>query len=62
VLAALLIRLKGSDGKSLEEMLATAEDDGSDGLDERLAQTGAPIPTLDDLFANEPKRKRDWPS
>lgn len=49
VLAALRIRLKGSDGKSLEEMLEAAGDLGSK-------------PSLDDLLTKEPKPKRDWPS
>ena len=63
VLAALRIRLRGSDGKSLEEMLAAAEDERSDSLEDKLAEAGrTPKPTLDDLFANEPKPNRDWPS
>jgi hypothetical protein len=47
VLAALRIRLKGSDEKSLEEMLAAAE--------------RKPKPSLDDLLTKE-KPKPDWPS
>ena len=63
VLAALRIRLKGGDGKSLEDMLAAAEDEGSDSRAENVAQAERPPkPTLDDLFANEPKPTRDWPS
>jgi len=48
VLAALRIRLTGSDAKSLEEKLAEAERSSK--------------PSLDDLFAEEPKPKPDWPS
>jgi hypothetical protein len=56
VLAALRIRLKGSDAKSLEEMLAAADDP------EKLAEAErAPKRSLDDLFTEEPK-KPDWPS
>ncbi len=62
VLAALRIRLKGSAGKSLEEMLEAADDPASDDLAEKLADAErAPKRTLDDLFA-EPKPKPDWPS
>ena len=62
VLAALRIRLKGSTGKSLEEMLEAADDPAADTLAEKLAEAeGAPKRTLDDLFA-EPKPKPDWPS
>ena len=65
VLAALRIRLKGSDGKSLEEMLAAADDpaSGSGSLEETLAEVErAPKPSLDDLLAKEPEPKPDWPS
>ncbi|MGE5226532.1 MAG: hypothetical protein ACM3OO_06615 [Planctomycetaceae bacterium] len=63
VLAALRIRLKGSDSASLEEMLEAAEDGPKDSLEERLAQAErAPKPSLDDLLANEPKSEPDWPS
>jgi len=63
VLAALRIRLKGSDGKSLEEMLAAADDPASASLEEKIAEVeGAPKPSLDDLFAKEPAPKPDWPS
>jgi hypothetical protein len=61
VLAALRIRLKGSAGKSLEEMLAAAGD-----LEPRLEEELAKDETerkssLDDLLS-ERKRKPDWPS
>ena len=65
VLAALRIRLKGSDTKSLEEMLAAADDDPepADRLAEVIAEAErAPKRSLDDLFATEPKPKPDWPS
>ena len=62
VLAALRIRLKGSAGKSLEEMLEAAEDAPSDRLAEELAKAeGTPKRSLDDLLGQEPK-KPEWPS
>ena len=63
VLAALRIRLKGSAGKSLEEMLEAAGDDlQPDRLGEELAKTeGEPKATLDDLLS-KPKPKPEWPS
>jgi guanylate kinase len=63
VLAALRIRLKGSDTKSLEEMLEAADDPGPESLEERFAEAErTPKRSLDDLFAKEPKPKPDWPS
>ena len=63
VLAALRIRLKGSAGKSLEEMLEAADDPSPSSLEEKLAETErAPKRSLDDLFAKEPEPKPDWPS
>ena len=64
VLAALRIRLKGSAGKSLEEML---EADGRRPEPDRLAEAiakaeGKGKPSLDDLLTKEPKKKPDWPS
>ena len=63
VLAALRIRLKGSAGKSLEEMLEAAGDDlQPDRLREALAEAeGEPKTTLDDLLS-KPKPKPEWPS
>jgi len=62
VLAALRIRLKGSAGKSLEEMLEAAEDAPSDRLAEEMAKAErAKKPSLDDLLTQEPK-KPDWPA
>jgi hypothetical protein len=57
VLAALRIRLKGSAGKSLEEMLAAAGD-LRPGLEEGLARAESERkPSLDDLLSGR-KRKR----
>jgi hypothetical protein len=64
VLAALRIRLKGSAGKSLEEMLAAADDEpaSGSGLDAAIADAeGGSKTSLDDLLAKEPK-KPEWPS
>ena len=62
VLAALRIRLKGSAGKSLEEMLEAAGDVGSASLEEKLAETERkPKTSLDDLLS-QPKPKPEWPS
>ena len=62
VLAALRIRLKGSAGKSLEEMLEAAEDAPPDRLGEAIAKAErARKPSLDDLLSQEPE-KPDWPS
>ena len=56
VLAALRIRLKGSDNASLEEMLVAADDPKPDVLSEKLAEIESkPKPTLDDLFKQNPK-------
>jgi hypothetical protein len=62
VLAALRIRLKGSEGASLEELLEAAEDHRRDSLEEKLAEAErGPKRSLDDLF-KEPESKPDWPS
>ena len=61
VLAALRIRLKGSAGKSLEEMLEAADDSPTDRLGEAIAEADARRkPSLDDLLGEEPK-KPEWP-
>lgn len=61
VLAALRIRLTGTAGKSLEEMLAASEDRPDD-LDAKIAEAeGAPKPSLDDLLG-QPESKPDWPA
>jgi hypothetical protein len=49
VLAAIRIRLKGDQGKSLEELLAAAEDEGPK-LDDFLSKGEAPKRSLDDLL------------
>jgi hypothetical protein len=62
VLAALRIRLKGSAGKSLEEMLEAAGDVGSGGLEQKIAEVERTKKgSLDDLLSKEPK-KPEWPS
>lgn len=64
VLAALRIRLKGSAGGSLEEMLEAAGDveAGSGRLEQEMARAeGESKPSLDDLLRQEPT-KPDWPS
>jgi hypothetical protein len=62
VLAALRIRLKGSAGKSLEEMLDAAGDLEPDRLAQKLAEVeGRRKPSLDDLLNKEPQPKREWP-
>ena len=63
VLAALRIRLKGSAGESLEELLEAAGDLRPDSLEEKMAETERNRkPSLDDLLSKEPKPKRDWPT
>ena len=63
VLAALRIRLKGSAGKSLEEMLEAANDPSPDRLGDAMAKAERERkPSLDDLLSKEPKPKPDWPS
>lgn len=63
VLAALRIRLKGSDEKSLDALLEAADDRGRGSLEEKLAEAErTPRPSLDDLLTEDPKPKPDWPS
>ena len=63
VLAALRIRLKGSAGKSLEEMLEAAENAEPDPLGEAIAKVERKRkPSLDDLLNEEGKPKPDWPA
>jgi hypothetical protein len=62
VLAALRIRLKGTPGKSLEEMLEAADDTPPDRLGEAIAEAESRgKQSLDDLLGKEPK-KPEWPS
>ncbi len=61
VLAALRIRLTGSAGKSLEEMLAATEDRPDD-LEAKIAEAErASKPSLDDLLSR-PQSKPEWPA
>jgi hypothetical protein len=61
VLAALRIRLKGSAGKSLEEMLEAAGDEPADRLEDRIAEADERTkPSLDDLLG-KPRPKPEWP-
>jgi Arc/MetJ family transcription regulator len=63
VLAALRIRLKGSAGQSLEEMLEAADEAPPDRLGEAIAKAeGRRKRSLDELLTHEPKEKPDWPS
>ena len=62
VLAALRIRLKGSTGGSLEEMLEAADDGAQATFEEKEAEVERKRkPSLDDLLNREPP-KRDWPT
>ena len=62
VLAALRIRLKGKADASLEEMLDAADDtpEASGSKLDELMREEKPKKSLDDLFAEEPK-KPEWP-
>jgi hypothetical protein len=61
VLAALRIRLTGSAGASLEEMLAASEDRPEE-LGEKIAEAErTPKPSLDDLLGQAESRP-EWPS
>jgi hypothetical protein len=64
VLAALRIRLKGATGKSLEEMLAAADDQpNSAALDEKLAEAEQkPKRSFDDLLSQQSAKKPEWPT
>ena len=62
VLAALRIRLKGEAGKSLEDLVAAAGDLGGPALEELLSQGKKPKKSLDDILAQKPKPRPDWPS
>ena len=61
VLAALRIRLKGDAGKSLEDLVAAAGDLSGPDLEELLSKGDKAKKTLDDVLAQEPKPKPDWP-
>ena len=63
VLAALRIRLKGSEGASLESMLAAADDEDSVSLEEHIAEAErAPKRSLDDLLSEQSDTRPEWPS
>jgi hypothetical protein len=62
VLAALRIRLKGDPGKSLDDLLTAAGDLESSRLDALIQEKGTSKGSLDDLLAEKPKPKPDWPS
>jgi hypothetical protein len=63
VLAALRIRLKGDPGKSLDDLLTAAGDlESGSRLDALLQEKGTSKGSLDDLLAEKPKPKPDWPS
>ena len=62
VLAALRIRLKGKADSSLEEMIEAADDEPAATGSKlgALLQEKKPEKSLDDLFAEQPK-KPEWP-
>jgi hypothetical protein len=63
VLAALRIRLRGDPGKSLDDLLTAAGDlESGSRLDALLQEKGTSKGSLDDLLAEKPKPKPDWPS
>jgi hypothetical protein len=61
VLAALRIRLKGDPGKSLEDLITAAGDLGGPHLEDLLSGSEKPKGSLEDLFAEKPKPKPEWP-
>lgn len=62
VLAALRIRLKGDPGKKLEDLLEAAGDLGSGPrLDSVMNEEDRPKRSLDDILAEKPKPKPEWP-
>jgi hypothetical protein len=63
VLAALRIRLKGDPGKNLEDLLEAAGDLGSGPKLESLMDADEPPAkrSLDDMMAEKPKPKPEWP-
>jgi hypothetical protein len=63
VLAALRIRLKGVADRSLEDLLTAAGDLSSGRLDELLTKNERKGKrSLDDVLAQKPKPKPEWPS
>jgi hypothetical protein len=62
VLAALRIRLKGDPGKKLEDLLEAAGDLGSGpNLESLMDHEPEPKQSLDDILAQKPKPKPEWP-
>jgi hypothetical protein len=62
VLAALRIRLKGDPGKKLEDLLEAAGDLGSGPKLESFMDEEEPKKrSLDDMMAEKPKPKPEWP-
>jgi hypothetical protein len=62
VLAALRIRLKGDPGKKLEDLLEAAGDLGSGPkLESLMGEEEKPKRSLDDVLAEKPKPKPEWP-
>lgn len=62
VLAALRIRLKGDPGRSLDDLLSAAGDLGTGPRsDPVLEERPKRRPSLDDVLAQKPKPKPDWP-
>jgi hypothetical protein len=63
VLAALRIRLKGDPGKSLDDLLSAAGDlESGSRLEKLLQEKSKSKGSLDDLLAEGPRPKPDWPS
>ena len=56
------IRLKGDAGKSLEDLVAAAGDLTGPDLEELLTKGEKPKKSLDDILAQKPKPKPDWPA
>jgi hypothetical protein len=62
VLAALRIRLKGDPGKKLEDLLTAAGDLGSGpSLEGLMDDEPKPKRSLDDVLAEKPRPKPQWP-
>jgi hypothetical protein len=64
VLAALRIRLRGSDMASLDALLEAADEPGTRSLEDEVAEAErkqGQKPSLDDLLA-KPKPKPEWPA
>ena len=62
VLAALRIRLRGEAGGKLDDLLESAGDLAGPRLDDLMGRPAKPKRSLDDVLAQEPKPKPDWPA